>query len=67
MVRERGAEAAALCEGSWAGCVAGAVEPEQYLTMLDAEGFRDAALVTFTGYKTAPSTVGAVFSALKPA
>lgn len=65
MVREK--DASPTCDGSWAGCVAGTVEPENYLAMLAAVGFRDAALISFTPYKTDPSTIGALFSARKPA
>jgi SAM-dependent methyltransferase len=50
---------------SWADCVAGAVEPETYLEMLRAEGFEQAELVAFTGYKTAIETSGAIFHASK--
>lgn len=52
----------ASCD-SWAGCVAGTVEPERYLAMLRAAGFVEAELVAFTNYKTAPTTIGATFKA----
>ncbi len=51
--------------GSWAGCVAGTVEPERYLEMLKGAGFERARLMALTGYKTAPNTAGAVFLAYK--
>lgn len=65
MVRER-ATAPAQGGGSWADCVAGTVPPGRILEMLAAAGFREAELVAFTGYKTAPTTTGATFRARKP-
>ena len=64
MVREDAAEATSC--GSWADCVSGTVEPSRYLDMLTAAGFRNAELVSFTGYRTAPTTIGATFRAFKP-
>ncbi len=55
----------AMSCGSWADCVSGTVEPEQYLDMLKAAGFEQAEFVAFTGYKTAPTTTGATFRAYK--
>lgn len=52
--------------GSWADCVSGTVEPRRYLDMLQAAGFGDAEMVSFTGYRTAPTTIGATFRARKP-
>ncbi len=52
--------------GSWADCIAGTVEPQRYLDMLRAAGFRDAELVARTSYRTAPTTIGATFRARKP-
>jgi len=63
MVRE-GAGAAPTC-GSWADCISGTVEPQRYLDMLAAAGFRNAEMVSFTGYRTAPTTIGATFRARK--
>jgi arsenite methyltransferase len=63
MVRD-GAADAPTC-GSWADCVSGTVEPERYLDMLAAAGFRNAEMVSFTGYRTAPMTIGATFRARK--
>ena len=64
MVRASVSEAAS--GESWASCVAGTVEPEQYLKMIRAAGFTDAQLVGFTSYKTAASTIGAMFKASRP-
>jgi ubiquinone/menaquinone biosynthesis C-methylase UbiE len=64
MVRD-GAVDAPTC-GSWADCVSGTVEPQRYLDMLAAAGFRQAEMVSFTGYRTAPTTIGAMFRAIKP-
>jgi SAM-dependent methyltransferase len=50
---------------SWENCVAGTVEPEHYLEMLREAGFERVELVTFTDYKTAATTSGAIFRAEK--
>ena len=47
-------------------CISGTVEPQRYLDMLGAAGFRDAELVASTSYRTAPTTIGATFRARKP-
>jgi arsenite methyltransferase len=64
MVRDAAVDAPSC--GSWADCVAGTVEPKRYLDMLEAAGFGNAELVSFTGYRTAPTTIGATFRAVKP-
>lgn len=64
MVRDGNAEAASC--GSWANCVAGTVEPHRYLEMLTAAGFESAEQVSFTGYRTAPTNIGATFRARRP-
>ncbi len=63
MVRTGVADGASC--GSLADCVSGTVEPERYLEMLKAAGFDQAEFVAFTGYKTAPTTIGATFRAYK--
>jgi arsenite methyltransferase len=65
MVRDGVAADAPSC-GSWADCVAGTVEPKRYLDMLEAAGFGDAEMISFTGYRTAPTTIGATFRAVRP-
>jgi arsenite methyltransferase len=52
--------------GSWADCVSGTVDLQQYLEMLSAFGFLDAKFVSHIGYKTAPTAIGATFRARKP-
>lgn len=64
MVRAAGGDT--TTRESWANCVAGTVAPERYVEMLRTAGFCDAELVSFTAYKTAPTTVGALFRAHKP-
>lgn len=56
------------CTGpeSWADCVSGALTEAAVRKLLSAAGFIDVELVGFTGYKTAPTTEGAVFRARKP-
>ncbi len=67
MVRDPAAAAspATACE-SWADCVSGTVEPERYHGMLAQAGFTAIETVSFTGYRTAETTVGATFRARKP-
>ncbi len=64
MVRADAGEVAS--SDSWASCVAGTVEPQNYLALLRAAGFVHAELVGFTGYKTAAATIGATFRARRP-
>ncbi len=64
MVRDSAVDAPTC--GSWAGCVSGTVEPARYLDMLAVAGFRKAEMVSLTGYRTAPTTIGATFRARKP-
>src|SRR5512133_3035547 len=56
----------AMATASWADCVAGTVEPLRYLEMLTAAGFESAEQVSFTGYRTAPTVIGATFRARRP-
>jgi SAM-dependent methyltransferase len=67
MVKDANIESALSARSaSWADCVAGTVEPDSYLKMLDDAGFRQVEFVSFTGYRTAATTIGACFRALKP-
>lgn len=66
MVRHPASEPGTVSGGSWADCVAGTLAPERYLELLQMAGFRHAALVAWTGYRTAVSTEGATFRAVKP-
>jgi arsenite methyltransferase len=54
-------------EESWADCVSGTLEPGTFVSILTKVGFTDVALARFTGYRTATSTTGALFRAIKPA
>ena len=53
-------------EESWADCVSGTLEPDTFLSMLNKAGFIDVELSGFTVYRTASSTTGALFKAIKP-
>jgi len=53
-------------EESWADCVSGTLEPDMFLSMLSKAGFIGVELSAFTAYRTAGSTTGALFRALKP-
>ena len=68
MVRDTSTEDSACCSGeeSWADCVSGTLEPNTFLSMLTKAGFVDVELAGFTGYRTATSTTGALFKAIKP-
>ena len=69
MVRDASNRVSACCSGeeSWADCVSGTLEPNTFLSMLTKAGFVDAELAGFTDYRTADSTIGALFKAIKPA
>jgi SAM-dependent methyltransferase len=68
MVRDPSTRAAPGCSGeeSWADCVSGTLEPDTFLSMLTRAGFVNAELSGFTGYRTAASTTGALFRAIRP-
>jgi arsenite methyltransferase len=68
MVRDTSTRDSACCSGeeSWADCVSGTLDPNTFLSMLTKAGFVDAELAGFTGYRTATSTTGALFKAIKP-
>ena len=67
MVRDPSSPDASRCEQvSWADCVSGTLHPEVFLDALRRAGFVDAGLAGFTGYRTAPGTIGALFRAVKP-
>lgn len=51
---------------SWADCVAGTLPPERLLVLLEKTGFEGAEVVSFTGYRTATTTMGALIRAKKP-
>lgn len=53
--------------GSWGNCVAGTVPVEQFAEMIRSAGFESVEFVSFTGYKTCSTTVGATFRARRPA
>ncbi len=53
-------------DGSWANCVSGTLAPECLLQMLNEAGFVQVRLESFTGYKTAGNTEGALIRALRP-
>jgi len=68
MVRDpsTGDAACASDEGSWADCVSGTLEPDTFLSMLSKAGFIGVEVSGFTAYRTASSTTGALFKAIKP-
>lgn len=67
MVRDCTAEEGGNDGGeSWADCVAGTLSPERLLDLLQKAGFESAEVVSFTGYRTAPTTIGALIRARKP-
>ncbi len=57
------------CSGekeSWADCVSGTLHPGVFLDTISDSGFVNVELVGFTAYRTSPSTIGALFRAVKP-
>ena len=69
MVRHPSIESSTCCgaEESWADCVSGTLKPDTFLSMLTKAGFVDVEPAGFTDYRTAASTTGALFKAIKPA
>ena len=67
MVRDTSAGDAACCANkeSWADCVSGTLAPETFMRLIEQAGFSNVGLVAYTGYRTAPHTVGALFRAEK--
>jgi len=67
MVRYPSATISAGCEGkeSWADCVSGTLLPEVFLATISKAGFINVELTDFTAYRTSPSTIGALFRAVK--
>jgi len=68
MVRDTSIKDSTCCSGeeSWADCVSGTLDPNAFLSMLTKAGFVDVELAGLTGYRTATSTTGALFKAIKP-
>lgn len=67
MVRDpSNTEASCGGEESWADCVSGCLQPQAFLSLIEQAGFHSVALLRFTGYKTAASTIGALIVATKP-
>lgn len=64
IVREKGGEEK-QCGESWANCVSGTLEPDHLIELLKKAGFGNAGMKSFTGYRTSPTTVGALFHAEK--
>lgn len=51
---------------SWADCVSGTLTPECLMSMIKESGFEKVEFVSFTNYRTAITTIGATFRAVKP-
>jgi len=66
MVRVPAPAAAGTGQETWADCVSGTLAEAAVRKLLSAAGFVEVELVGFSGYKTAPTTEGAVFRARKP-
>ena len=68
MVKDPAVADTACCASgqSWADCVSGALDPEVFVQLLVEAGFVGVKLLGYTGYRTAPQTVGALFGAMKP-
>jgi len=67
MVRDPSSTDSSCTErASWADCVSGTLHPEVFLDTLRNAGFIHSELAGFTGYRTSPDTIGALFRAVKP-
>lgn len=66
MVRDPAQPASGTGQESWADCVSGTLTEAAVRKLLSAAGFVEVELVGFSGYKTAPTTEGAVFRGRKP-
>lgn len=60
------AQAAESSCDSWADCVAGTLTPASYIELLENAGFELVEQVDWTGYRTAATTEGVTFKAVKP-
>ena len=60
IVREKDGEGTP-CGESLANCVSGTLEPDHLVALLKKTGFSKAEMKSFTGYRTSPTTVGALF------
>jgi ubiquinone/menaquinone biosynthesis C-methylase UbiE len=67
MVRDSASAPPGTDGESWADCVSGTLAEAELRKLLSEAGFVDVERVGFTAYRTAPTTVGAVFRARKPA
>lgn len=66
MVRDpSGGDSACREQESWADCVSGTLHPEDFLSTLAKAGFSNAELAGFTTYRTSPTTIGALFRAVR--
>lgn len=67
MVKDPSVEKDGCCAGKefWADCVSGTLDPDEFSTVMVQAGFVNVRLITYTGYRTAAHTVGALFLAEK--
>lgn len=52
-------------EEDWANCVAGTMREQQLIELIQEAGFKDVSCTGYTHYKTAKTTQGATFQAIK--
>ena len=62
MVRDPSAGGSACCAGdeSWADCVSGTLEPDEFIALMHDAGFSNVSLIAYTDYRTAQNTQGAL-------
>ena len=66
MIKHENHSAGPCCgEESWADCVAGTVNSDELIQIIETAGFVDVKQAALTHYKTSDSTIGATFSARK--
>ena len=63
MVRDPSEGGTVCCasDESWANCVSGTLEPNEFIALMEQAGFSNVRLVAYTGYRTAQQTEGALF------
>lgn len=67
MVRDPSVEVPSCCasDESWADCVSGTLEPNEFIALMRDAGFSNVSLIAYTGYRTAQHTQGALFYGVK--
>jgi len=66
MIKDENHIASSCCQNeSWADCVAGTLNAEELIQLMESAGFIEVQLLATNHYKTSQSTIGATFLATK--